>query len=133
MVLFMCTCDCDLRDLQLRTYGDPTRRCCVLLCAVQNDVEGGHANCDNSGETDLPCFVDKGRVESPVVLGAGEQPGRTRDELVGRGDIVVLQCLLDPAAGAEHLVLAAALLYPATSKHIGSGQRSEERRVGKRG
>src|SRR3546814_14727200 len=71
----------------------------------------------NICETDLPCFVDKEIVESPVVLGAGEQPGRTRDELVGRGDIVVLQCLLDPAAGAEHLVLAAA--------------RSEERRVGK--
>src|SRR3546814_14772915 len=89
----------------------------------------------NICETDLPCFVDKEIVESPVVLGAGEQPGRTRDELVGRGDIVVLQCLLDPAAGAEHLVLAAALLDPATSKHIGSGQRlhlrSEERRVGK--
>src|SRR3546814_5458446 len=86
------------------------------LVADQYDVARGHAHCDNICETDLPCFVDKEIVESPVVLGAGEQPGRTRDELVGRGDIVVLQCLLDPAAGAEHLVLAAARSEEHTSE-----------------
>src|SRR3546814_11056933 len=87
------------------------------LVADQHDVARGHAHCDNICETDLPCFVDKEVVESPVVLGAGEQPGRTRDALVGRGEIVVLQCLLDPAAGAGLRVLAAALLYSPTSNH----------------
>jgi len=92
------------------------------LITDQHQVACSDAHRDHVRKADLASLVNKQVIERSIEFGPSEQPRSTGDEHVPVLDGLRVKRLLDPAAGAQQLVLVATFLDPAHVQARGNAE-----------